>query len=108
MSERNRATIWATKVEGRFNMMILSTGGHERFDKHDLTAVEVVDYLLSGPLIDILEFDVDGKPVNHEAIHAEARRRDKSIGRQRPCGTCGSITMANPSCPECGAPWTSA
>ena len=108
MSERNRATIWATKVEGRFNLTILPSGDGERIDKPGLTAVEVVDHIFSGPLIDFTEFDVDGKPVNHEAIHAEARRRGKSIVGVRPCDTCGNTTETDPSCPECGAPWTNA
>lgn len=108
MSERNRATIWATNVEGIFNMMILSNEGHTRIDKPGLTAVEVCDFLFSGPLVDFLEFDVDGKAVNHEAIHAEAHRRGKSIVSQGPCPGCGRTTSADPSCPVCGVPWPSA
>ena len=108
MSERNRASIWATAVEGRFNLIVLPSGDSKRIDKPDLTAVEVVDYLFSGPLIDFREFDINGKEVNHEAIHAAARGRGKPIVNQRPCETCGNVTRADPSCPECGVPWPSA
>lgn len=108
MSQRNKASIWATDVEGRFNLFVLPSGDFERIDKLGLTAAEVVDYLLSGPLIDFREFDIHGNEINHEAIHAEARRRGKPVMNRRPCDACGKITSADPSCPECGVPWPSA
>lgn len=108
MSERNKASIRSTKVEGKFDMMIRPTGSEKFIDKVGLTAVEVCDYLFSGPLVDFLEFDINGNAVNHEAIHAEAQRRGKSIVNEGPCPTCRNTTSANPSCPECGVPLPSA
>ena len=108
MNERNKATIRATKDEGIFDLMIVSNGGRNRIDKPGLTATEVCDCLFSGPLVDFLEFGLDGKPVNHEAIHAEAKRRGKSIINQGPCPGCGRTTSADPSCAVCGVPWPSA
>jgi len=108
VSSRNSASIRATNVEGRFDLTILPSGDGKRIDKPGLTAAEVVRYLSSGPLIDFREFDIDGIEVDHAEIHAEIQRLGKSIGNQRPCETCGNITRADPSCPECGVPWPSA
>jgi len=108
VSERNKATIWSTDVEGIFDMMIQPTGSDTFIDKKGLTAAEVCDCLFAGPLVEFLEFDSKQNAVNHAAIHAEARRRGKPIVSECPCPTCKHSTSANPSCPECGVPWTNA
>lgn len=108
MSKRNKASIRSTDVDGIFDMMIRPSGSETFIHKDGITAAEVCDYLFSGPLVDFFEFDINGNPVNHEAIHAEAQRRGKTIVARRACDTCGSTTSATPSCPECGAPWTNA
>ena len=108
MNERNKASIRSTNAEGIFDMMIRPIGSETFIEKTGLTAVEVCDYLFAGPLVDFFEFDINGNAVNHAAIHAEAQRRGKTIVEQRPCGACGNTTTVNPSCPECGVPWTNA
>lgn len=108
MITRNEARVWATNVEGRFDLVIRPIGSNDSIEKKNLTAVEVCDYLFSGPLVEFMEFDIKGNAVNHEAIHAEAERRGIRIVNERPCPACGNTTRADPSCPVCGVPWTSA